>query len=123
MIKIMNSYDDNASGEIPEIVIYTYSGYVDMVLKLLKDGQSPNTVDPRDNLSLLHIAAMQGDAKMVQLLLDHDKKYRNLDYSIKSIFRPRLAWQYAANNGFNELADRILDAEINKKYITLSGPN
>jgi hypothetical protein len=98
--------------ELPDIVLAAYAGDVEMVAKILAAGGDPNSVDPRDNLSLLHIACLQGDERLADLLLQRAKEKCDLDFSIRSRSRPRLAWQYAANANHLELAERVHEASL-----------
>lgn len=117
MINSMKSYLSNTSDNLPDIVRAAYQGDVERVAKLLAEGADPNATDPRDNLSLLHIGCMQGDGELISLLLDHDKEHGNLDFTIRSSYRPRLAWQFAANGHHLSLAELVHEAGLKK------GPN
>lgn len=107
----VNFYEWN---ELPPIVIAAYAGNVDEVRSLLDSGASVNSCDPADNLSLLHIACLQGDMRLVQLILEHDAKTGEVDFSLRSLYRPRLAWQFAMNSSFYEIAELVDRAGLNR---------
>lgn len=116
MITPVKITDDRPNGELPDIIRAAYAGDISQVAILLENGVSVNSVDPRDNLSILHIACMQGDSRLAELVLQRDKVIGDVDFTIKSLFRPRLAWQFAANGNHLELAARVHDAGIRKNF-------
>jgi ankyrin repeat protein len=114
MISPMKGQQTDASIQFPDIIIAAYESRYDDVRRLLAMGVDVNSVDARDNLSILHIACLQGDLTLAQIILDHDKSHGNVDFSIRSLYRPRLAWQYAMNGNFTELAEIVHAAGLAK---------
>lgn len=100
---------------IPEIIRAAYAADVERVRQLLLEGADVNSVDPRDNLSILHIAGMQADLKLAELILEHDAAHHDVDFTIESIFRPRVAWQYAANSNSWDIAELVHRAGLIKE--------
>jgi ankyrin repeat protein len=116
---MINTVSDLREGEdqkLPDIVVAAYDGDIELVASLLNQGVDPNSADPADDLTLLHIACMQGDLKLVELLIDHDRRHGNLDYTAQSSFRPRQAWQFAANGNFLEISDLVHSVGTSKKF-------
>lgn len=107
---------DITDRELPDIIIAAYAGNCALVSALLQEGVDVNSVDPDDNLSILHIACLQGDKALVNLLLEHDKAYHNVDFSIRSLHRPRLAWQFAMNGNFFDIAQIVDQAGLDKQH-------
>lgn len=97
------------------IVDAAYDGDVGLVLGLLKAGADPNSVDPSDNLTVLHIACLQGDEGLVDALLEWDRTSKSIDYEVRSTFRPRLAWQTAFTSGFYEIARKVDDRGLERR--------
>lgn len=95
---------------IPDIIVAAYKGNYKVVEDLLNSGVDVNTVDPRDNLTCLHIGCMNGDEPLIQIILDHNRRHNDVDFDIKSNFRPRAAWQFAINSNNPRLA-RMVDQE------------
>lgn len=93
-----------------EIIKACYACDWKKVEDLLNAGDDVNTVDERDNLTCLHIACMQNDAKIVNVILRHNENHHDVDFSITSRYRPRYAWQYAMNAGHYELAQKVFVA-------------
>lgn len=110
----VRSTDENIFDEMPGIIEAAYAAHHEQVARLLAEGVDVNTVDPRDNLTILHIACMQGDDRLVDIILEHDKLHGGVDFDIRSRHRPRLAWQFAINCNFPELAERVDDAGLAK---------
>lgn len=108
---------------LPDIVIAAYVSDYESIQHLLETGADINSVDIRDNLSLLHIACMQGDERLVKILLDYDKENGNLDFSIRSLYRPRLAWQLAMNAHHYELARIVDEASFRKQKLPQKAPD
>jgi ankyrin repeat protein len=114
MILSVRKENSGEQEELPSIISYAYSGNVEGVALLLAKGVDVNTVDPGDNLSVLHIACLQGDTALARLILDHDQAHGDVDFTIRSRFRPRLAWQFAMNANFVELAELVDNAGVEK---------
>lgn len=112
MINPVKKYEDNTDKIMPDIVRAAYRGRHDEVAALLSQGESVNSADDRDNLTLLHIACMQGDRRLVDVILNHDSRYGDLDYAATSRFRPRLAWQFAVNGNHLDIAERVHEAAL-----------
>lgn len=115
MISPVRKEDSGEQFELPDVIKASYASNVKLVAELLDNGVDINSVDPRDNLSILHIACMQGDADLVKLLLKHDEEHGDLDFTIRSLHRPRLAWQYAMNSGHVEIAHLVDRAGLKKQ--------
>jgi len=123
MINSMKNTDEGEGQKLPDIVLAAYDGDVELVSQLLDIGADPNSLDPADNLTLLHIACMQGDMKLAQLLIEHDRKHGNVDFDARSSFRPRLAWQFAANANFLEISELVHSAGVTKSLSTSPKPS
>lgn len=117
MILPVRKENSGEEKELPSIISYAYSGNVEGVARLLAQGVDVNTVDPCDNLTVLHIACLQGDTALARLILDHDKAHGDVDFTIRSRFRPRLAWQFAMNANFVELAELVDNAGVEKARV------
>lgn len=98
------------SNTMPSIIQAAYRRDQELVAKLLIDGANVNDVDPEDHLTCLHIACMNGDDAIVDVILNWDKSHQGVDFDIKSKYRPRLAWQYAMNSHHYEIARKVLAA-------------
>jgi len=118
MIKVMENTDEGDRKKLPDIVLAAYEGDVALVSKLLVNGADPNSLDPADNLTLLHIACMQGDKELVDVILEHDYQHGNVDFTVRSSFRPRLAWQFAANGNFLEISEQVHSAAVKKDQLS-----
>lgn len=114
MISLMRKEESNTDEELPDIVRMAYRGDAAGVARLLQNGADVNSVDPSDNLTILHIACLQGDLQLANVILDHDKNFGDVDFTIKSLHRPRLAWQFAMNGNFTELAELVDGAGLRK---------
>lgn len=114
MIRPMNRTHDDTDTVLPDIVKAAYAADSALVAKLLELGHDVNSVDPRDNLSLLHIACLQGDEALADVILAREELQGDVDFSTVSNYRPRQAWQYAANGNHLALAERVHEAEVAK---------
>lgn len=112
MINPVTEFGPDKTDDLPDIIKAAYRGDSPLVRQLIQQGVDVNTVDPRDNLTVLHIACLQNDRALADVVLDRDREHGDVDFFIKSAFRPRLAWQYAANGDFRELAARVHDATL-----------
>lgn len=99
--------DDHTETAIPDIIEAAYRGDCERVQKLLQAGADVNSVDPRDNLSCLHIAGLQGDHALAEIIIEWNALHNDVDFSIKSRFKPRLAWQFAINANHPQIANVI----------------
>lgn len=106
--------DPGSYRKLPNIIQAAYAGNHNLVAALLREGDNVNSVDPRDNLSILHIAGLQGDRELVRVVLDYERQVGGVDFTIRSLYRPRLAWQFAMNRNFIEIAELIDDAGLAK---------
>lgn len=123
MILPMTSSWEDRKKPMPEIIKAAYNLDAAEVARLIGNGVSPNSVDFRDNLSLLHIGCMHGDDALVELILKREEEHGDIDFTIKSRFRPRLAWQYAANNNHLDLAALVHRAGLRKERRLRAGPS
>lgn len=114
--------DDGEYEFPPDIINAAYSGNVKQVRELLEQGEDVNSVDPGDNLSILHIGCMQGDEELVDLILEWDDRYGSVDFSVRTRYRPRLAWQLAMTSGHVELAHRVDFAGLAKLGLSSRHP-
>ena len=111
--------DDDTGTIQPDIIEAAYLGDAALVQKLLIAGADVNAVDPRDNLSCLHIAGLHGDRVLADVILAWNKAHGGVDFSIRSRFRPRLAWQFAINATHPDLALSIQSASLGISPIPL----
>lgn len=95
----------------PEIVRAALDGDHEKVDHLLQSGVSVNTLDERDGISLLHIACIRNDHRLADVILEWDRAHRDVDYTIESRFKQRLAWQLASDT---DLAVRVIRASQGK---------
>jgi ankyrin repeat protein len=112
-VKELNS-GTNEDGELPDIIQAAYDGNIAKVAALLAGGVSVNSVDPRDNLTILHIACLQGDTRLAETLLQHDTSNDDLDYGVVTKSKSRQAWQLAMAGNFFDLAHRVHRAALVK---------
>lgn len=89
MIKPVMKADDNIDNVIPDIVRAAYDANSALVASLIAQGHSVNSVDPRDNLSILHIACLQGDNDLAEVILQRDVTHGDVDFTTLSKYRPR----------------------------------
>lgn len=78
-----------------------------LVKELLEQGADINTIEPERGFTCLHIACQNGDDDVVDVLLDHNRRFRDLDFTIKSINPPRYAWQLAMGARHYDLANKV----------------
>lgn len=107
-----------------EIVAAAYRRDVEEVRRLLDRGESVNARDTNDDLTLLHIACMTGNEKLVDVILDRDQKFGDVDFEAKTKRLLCTAWQLAAREQHFELAHRVHEAGLAKKnsYRPLPSP-
>ena len=115
----MTNSDDDTGTVAPDIIKAAYLGDAALVQKLLIAGADVNAVDPRDNLTCLHIAWLHGDRRLADVILAWNEAHGSVDFSIRSRFRPRLAWQFAMNANHPDLALTIQRASLGNNPIPL----
>lgn len=106
-IKINIRSDGGIGDGIQDIIQAALDGNAKLVRDLLDAGADVNTVEPSRGFTCLHIACLNGDSDVVDVLLDHHQRFKNLDFSIKSNEPPRYAWQLAMSAHHYELANRV----------------
>jgi ankyrin repeat protein len=94
-------------GEIQEIIKAAMDGNAQLVAEMLENGADINTVEPTRGFTCLHIACLNGDDSVVDVLLDFNEKRGGLDFSMRTFDPPRYAWQLAMSAHHYELADRV----------------
>ena len=106
-MKIKIRTDGGIGDGIQDIIQAALDGNAKLVRDLLDAGADVNTVESNRGFTCLHIACLNGDADVVDVLLDHHQRFRSLDFSIKSNDPPRFAWQLAMGAHHYELANRV----------------
>lgn len=109
----METENNKNPGGIPEIVSAALDGDHEKVADLLKAGVSVNTLDERDGISLLHIACSHNDNRLADVIFEWDRLHRDVDYTIKSRFNQRLAWQLTTDT---DLSVRVIRASQGKYH-------
>lgn len=107
--RVLLERDDETDHVLPDIIKAAYARDSAAVSALLAEGVDVNSVDPRDNLTALHIGCMNGDTALVDVLLRYEAATGRLDFAIQSKYRPRVAWQFAMNSHHYDIA-RAVDA-------------
>ena len=109
--------------EPPDIIRAAYAGDHRLVSDLLQKGADVNAIDPNDNLTVLHIACLQGDRALAEVVLERDKNFGDVDFNIRSRHRSFLAWQFAMCADFVELAELVDNAGLAKAHAKVSAPH
>ncbi len=94
----------------PDIIIAALNRDAKLVGTLLTSGEDINTIEPQKGFTCLHIGCMQGDDKLVSVLLKHHEQNGEMDFGIKTFDPPRLAWQLAMNFHHYDLARKVDNA-------------
>lgn len=107
MIQAVKKTNSGEAPIMPSIILAAYMGNYKLVEQLLKKGVDVNSVDPRDNLTCLHIGCMQCDEELVNVILERERTHGDVDFTIKSRYRPRLAWQCAVGSDWMDMAHKV----------------
>lgn len=106
--------DEGMTTDTPDIISAALDGNSELVDTLLEQGEDINTVDPVKGFTCLHIACMQGHRALLDVLVKHHKEHGDLDFTIRAIDPPRLAWQMAMNFHHYDIANEV-DALANTR--------
>lgn len=109
MIAVKPSLRDNIGMTIPDIIRAALSDNNELVAKLLDIGADINSED--EGFTILHVACMQGNRPLVELLLDRHRKGDRLDFTIRTRDRGLLAWQIAYECQHDDLAQLVVAAQ------------
>lgn len=105
--KIEARSETGQGDQIKDIIQAAIDGDAKLVANLLTEGADVNTVEQDRGFTCLHIACVNGDADVVQAVLDHHARHGDVDFSILSNDPPRRAWQLAMSFGHYDIADKI----------------
>lgn len=93
-----------------------------LVRDLLDAGADINTVDPARGYTCLHIACLNGDDDVVDVLLAYNRFYGGLDFWLQTNEPKRYAWQLAMSAHHYDLAERVDAAAGERPKPDLPGP-
>ena len=92
---------------IKDIIQAAMDGDARLVASLLAEGADVNTVEQSRGFTCLHIACTNGDADVLDAILDHHARHDDVDFLILSSDPPRLAWQLAMSFGHHDLGEKV----------------
>lgn len=120
MVATNPSMRDNIGMTMPDIIRAALDDDNELVVKLLEGGADINSED--EGFTILHVACMQGNRPLVELLLDRHRKGECLDFTIRTRDRGLLAWQIAYECQHDALAQLVVAAEREPIQLAPRGP-
>ena len=121
-IKIRFRKDAGTGDTIKDIIEAAMEGNAPLVREVLKQGADINTIEPNRGFTCLHIACLNGDEDVVDVLLEHHRQYGDLDFSIKTLNPPRYAWQLAMSAHHYDIGNKVDEAARSNGGNKPSGP-
>lgn len=109
MVATKPALRDNIGMTMPDIIRAALDDDNELVVKLLEGGADINSED--EGFTILHVACMQGNRPLVELLLDRHRKGDRLDFTIRTRDRGLLAWQMAYECQHDALAQLVVAAQ------------
>lgn len=106
--KTQETRSETGQGDrIKDIIQAALDGDAKLVASLLAEGADVNTVEQDRGFTCLHIACLNGDTDVVDVILDHHAHHDDVDFSILSSDPPRLAWQLAMSFGHHDVGQKV----------------
>lgn len=96
------------------LLLAAYNSDIPRFRLLLSQGADVNEVELGTGFTSLHIACLRGDTALAQEIIEHDNRTDEVDFQIRCLHRPRLAWQLAMNAHYYALARIVDDAGLRK---------
>ena len=98
-----------------DLIRAAYSGDLMKFRALLRDGADINEIEEKTGFTSLHIACSLGNSHLVAEILEFDNSTNLVDFEIRCLHRPRLAWQLAMNAHFYNVARSVDAAGLHKR--------
>lgn len=95
------------SERVGDIIRAAMAGNATYVARLLMAGADVNTKDSETGYTALHIAAVNGDQRLLDVLLKHHQEFDDLDFTATTNNPPRLAWQLAFSHHHPEIGETL----------------
>lgn len=110
MISPRKSVPRHGHGEreiIEDLIEAAMASDIAKVKSLLQAGADINSTDPESGYACLHIAAVNGDSELLDVLFAHHAQHGDLALDLETNDPPRKAWQLALSHGHIDIANTI----------------
>jgi hypothetical protein len=102
---------ERSLSNLPPLVQAFHHGDIDEFKRMLDEGEDVNSIDDRDDLSVLMLAGMYNDEAFVDAVFSHHDRHQGVNFGLKSRFgQSASAITFLA--GHRDLALKILRYEM-----------